>query len=245
MPDGSAFHVEFQTPWKRCRSAIQFLVEPVAQTPNSLRYQQARSDGVSQQGHWIVLMTAPYPCGQRSEQHAAPDAKSAIPNAEHFRPVAIRSEETFRRGDDVIKSCADNARRHADQSDIKHLVEIATQLFPTCGGYPYCKDDSHQNAQRIDMNRYWTDGKLRNRWRWNVCKCHGFLMVVHASDMVRGPPKSSEWFTLRHARYGRRPQVFGFGGQRLETRGLIDCVFPGFVKHGVHQCGSDDDAISV
>ena len=129
MPDGSAFHVEFQTPWKRCRSAIQFLVEPVAQTPNSLRYQQARSDGVSQQGHWIVLMTAPCPCGQRSEQHAAPDAKSAIPNAEHFRPVAIRSEETFRRGDDVIKSCADNARRHADQSDIKHLVEIATQLF--------------------------------------------------------------------------------------------------------------------
>ena len=174
MPDGGAFHVEFQTPWKRCRSAIQFLVEPVAQTPNSLRYQQARSDGVSQQGHWIVLMTAPCPCGQRSEQHAAPDAKSAIPNAEHFHQSPSGPEETFRRGDDVIKSCADNARRHADQSDIKHLVEIATQLFPTCGGYPYCKDDSHQNAQRIDMNHYWTDGKLRNRWRWNVCKCHEF-----------------------------------------------------------------------
>ena len=40
-------------------------------------------------------------------------------------------------------------------------------------------------------------------------------------------------------------KLFGFGDQRLETRGLIDCVFPGFVKHGVHQCGSDDDAISV
>lgn len=146
VPDSSAFHIELQAPWESRRRAIQLLIEPVAQTPNSLCYQQSRGDGVGQQGHWIMLVSAPSPCGQRSKQHSAPDAKSAIPDAEHLRPIAIRPEETFGRGDDVIDSGTHDTGGDTDQSDVKNLIEITAQLLPSCGGYPYRQHNSQQNA---------------------------------------------------------------------------------------------------
>ena len=207
MPDGSAFHVEFQTPWKRCRSAIQFLVEPVAQTPNSLRYQQARSDGVSQQGHWIVLMTAPCPCGQRSEQHAAPDAKSAIPNAEHFRPVAIRSEETFRRGDDVISRAPIMPAGTLTRVISSTWSKIATQLFSNVwwlsilqGRFP-SKCTTHRYESLLD--------------RWKTAKslameCMQVSWFPDGSPRIRYGAWTTEivrmvYFATRA--YGRRPQA--------------------------------------
>jgi len=146
VSDGSAFHIDLQTPWESRRRAIQLLIEPVAQTPNSLRHQQSRGDGVSQQGHRIMLVPAPSPCGQRSKQHSAPDAKSTIPDAEHLRPVTIRPKKTFGRSDDVIDAGTHDTGGNTDQSDVKDLIEVTAQLLPSCGGYPYRQHNSQQNA---------------------------------------------------------------------------------------------------
>ena len=100
--DRGARRIEFQPPGQGCRGSIQFLVEPVAQPPDRLGYQKSGGDTIGEQRHRIMLMTAPRPCDESAEGDAAPNAQSPIPDSEHFNPIAMWSEESFRRGDDVI-----------------------------------------------------------------------------------------------------------------------------------------------
>ncbi len=89
------------------------------------------------------------PSGKRSKQDAAPDAQSAIPDAEHLHPIAGRSEETFRSGDDVVYTRTDHAARHRDKRDVENLIEITAISFPMNGCHPYRQHDAEQNAQRV------------------------------------------------------------------------------------------------
>ena len=40
-------------------------------------------------------------------------------------------------------------------------------------------------------------------------------------------------------------KFFGLGRQCLETGGLVDGVLSGFIEHGMHQRGSDDDTVGI
>ena len=108
-----------------------------------------------------MLVTTPCPSGKRSKQDAAPDAQSAIPDAEHLHPIAGRSEETFRSGDDVVYTRTDDAARHRDKRDVENLIEITAISFPMNGCHPYRQHDAEQNAQRVEMDGHRPDGKLR------------------------------------------------------------------------------------
>ena len=162
VTDGASLHIQLQTPRQGRRRAVELLVEPVAQTSHGLRHEQSWRDGVTEQSHWIMLVTTPCPSGKRSKQDAAPDAQSAIPDAEHLHPIAGRSEETFRSGDDVVYTRTDDAARHRDKRDVENLIEITAISFPMNGCHPYRQHDAEQNAQRVEMDGHRPDGKLRN-----------------------------------------------------------------------------------
>ena len=152
VTDGASLHIQLQTPRQGRRRAVELLVEPVAQTSHGLRHEQSWRDGVTEQSHWIMLVTTPCPSGKLSKQDAAPDAQSAIPDAEHLHPIAGRSEETFRSGDDVVYTRTDDAARHRDKRDVENLIEITAISFPMNGCHPYRQHDAEQNAQRVEMD---------------------------------------------------------------------------------------------
>ena len=152
--------VELEAPWQRGRHAVQFLVKPVAQSSDGLRYHQRRRDAIGQQGERITPVAAPQERGQGPHPDAAEDGHAAFPHLEDVDEVAGWREVDVGRRDAVVQTGPDQAAGHCDQRGVQHLVEGAPVLLPSDGEDPHGEDDSRQDADRIHVDRHRSDGEL-------------------------------------------------------------------------------------
>src|SRR6185369_13306821 len=99
-------------PGQRGATAIELVVEPVAEASDPLRQRQARSQCVGDEGERDLQAAAGQPGADGTPDDGAPDAQAALPDVEDLYPVLALVEVELRRRDHVVDPGADDAERH-------------------------------------------------------------------------------------------------------------------------------------
>src|SRR4051794_35459630 len=102
--------VDLQRPWHCRGAAVQFLVEIVADSPDRLRQNDARRDGVAECRQRYPPAAARYPRANAAERDRAPDTQAAVPDPQRTEePRTAFAEVPPPVGDDVVQPSADQA----------------------------------------------------------------------------------------------------------------------------------------
>lgn len=119
--------VDPEPPRKAGRPPEQLLVEPVPDTADGLREEQAWCRGV-EEARDVGAPPPKHPdTGERPAGDAAPDAEAAVPNGERSPP---RVRRLLPAGREKVETPAEDPGREAPQRHLVHERPLTTLLLP-------------------------------------------------------------------------------------------------------------------
>ena len=146
--------VDLQPPRHRCRSAVELLVEVVAQPPDRLGEQDRGRDGIAERGQPDTVTARTDPRAEGTEDHRTPDSETAVPDLEDVdRGLAAAAEVDRPVGEDVIDTATDQTEGHCPDGNVEDFTGLAAACDPAAIPPPDRDDDADDDAQRIRPQR--------------------------------------------------------------------------------------------
>ena len=149
--------VDLQPPRQRRRAAVELLVEPVAQTPDRLRGDDAGRDGVGEERQRHVPAPAADPRPDRAERDRPPDPQPAVPDLQRVDRVALGAEVGLPVRGDVVEPAPDQAERHGEHRDVRDRAGLAPARDEPLLTPQHRDDDARDDADRVRADRHRTE----------------------------------------------------------------------------------------
>ena len=105
----------------------------------------AGRDGVAERGQRDPAAAARDPGAERTAEHRAPDAQTALPDLDRAGPAGATGPEVqLVVGDDVVEPAADNPERDRPQRDIGDGAGLPAARDPAPVAEPHRDDDAER-----------------------------------------------------------------------------------------------------